>query len=250
MHIDPICVKSKLIVMTLLTLAFAGVGSAADNPQAPAKEPPATRRTRPAEAAYVAVPDDPKLPRILILGDSISIGYTIPVRKLLEGKANVHRPADNCGPTTHGVADLDKWLGDGKWDVIHFNFGLHDLKYVDEKNKNTDVSKGKQQVPPEAYEKNLREIVDRLKKTGAKLIWANTTPVPEGSASRVKGDEAKYNEIAAKVMAENNIPTDDLHAVVEKDPTIQLPHNVHFKPEGYKVLAHSVVASIEAALKK
>lgn len=200
--------------------------------------------------AYAPVTDDPKLPRVLILGDSISIGYTLPVRGLLAGKANVHRPADNCGPTTHGLEAIDIWLGDEKWDVIHFNFGLHDLKYVDEHGKNTEVSKGKLQVPPDMYEKNLRELVARLKKTGAKLIWANTTPVPDASPSRIQGDEKKYNQIAAKVMEENGIPTDDLHAVVEKDPAGQLPHNVHFTPEGYKALAESVVASVEAALKK
>src|SRR3954454_3996942 len=99
--------------------------------------------------AYVEVQDVPGLPRVLLIGDSISIGYTLPVRKLLEGKANVHRVPDNGGATTNGLKNLDKWLGDGKWDVIHFNWGLHDLK-VDKA--------GKHQVPLEDYEKNLRTL--------------------------------------------------------------------------------------------
>ncbi len=59
---------------------------------------------------------------MLLIGDSISIGYTMPVRKLLEGKANVHRIPTNGGPTKNGIANIDNWLGTKKWDVIHFNW--------------------------------------------------------------------------------------------------------------------------------
>ena len=56
-------------------------------------------------------------PNVLIIGDSISIGYTDKVAQLLKGKADVERPmredgkAQNCGPTSKGIADLDLWLG-------------------------------------------------------------------------------------------------------------------------------------------
>ena len=79
---------------------------------------------------------DPKLPNVLLIGDSISIGYTKLVRKKLSGIANVFRPNTNCGPTTKGVAEIEKWLGDRKWNVIHFNHGLHDLKYMGPNNEN------------------------------------------------------------------------------------------------------------------
>ncbi len=85
------------------------------------KRPKAARKRRKPNPAMAAVEDVAGLPRVLLIGDSISIGYTVPVRKLLEGKANVHRPRTNCGPTTRGVQAIDEWLGDGKWDVIHFN---------------------------------------------------------------------------------------------------------------------------------
>src|SRR5581483_1704324 len=74
------------------------------------------------------VTDDPMKPRVLLIGDSISMGYTLPVRKLLADRANVHRIPENGGPTTTGLKNIEKWLGDDKWDVIHFNWGLHDLK--------------------------------------------------------------------------------------------------------------------------
>ena len=198
------------------------------------------------------------LPRVLLIGDSISIGYTLPTRALLEGKANVHRPKANCGPTTAGLANLDAWLESGgagkKWDVIHFNWGLHDLKYQPPSGKglaDPQDPTSKQQVPPAEYEKNLRQLVDRLQKTGAKLIWRNTTPVPEGSAGRVPGDAAKYNEIAAKIMKEKGVPTQDLFRFcMERLAEIQRPANVHFTTEGSQALAEQVAAEIEKALPK
>jgi acyl-CoA thioesterase-1 len=218
---------------------------------AQAIEPTSRPSDKATDPSFVAIEDDSRLPRVLLIGDSISMGYTLPVREMLKGKANVHRPPANCGPTERGLDQLDKWLGDGKWDVIHFNFGLHDLKYLDANGKYVDPSKGKQVATPEVYERNLRELVARLKKTGAKLIWATTTPVPAGTLGRVEGDEVRYNEVAARVMAENQIAVDDLHAVVTsaKSP-IQRVKNVHFTDEGYHQLAASVTASIERALEQ
>src|SRR5688500_10139469 len=78
-----------------------------------------------ANPAFEPVQDVPGLPRVLLIGDSISIGYHVAVRDELKAVANVHRPATNCGPTTLGIEQIDEWLGDGRWAVIHFNFGLH-----------------------------------------------------------------------------------------------------------------------------
>src|SRR4051812_8183558 len=83
---------------------------------AQAEEPTSRPADKAVDPSFVEVNDDPALPRVLLIGDSISIGYTIPVRELLKGKANIHRPAANCGPTKRGLAQLDKWLGDGRWD--------------------------------------------------------------------------------------------------------------------------------------
>lgn len=194
--------------------------------------------------AFASVEDTPGLPRVLLIGDSISIGYTLPVRELLKGKANVHRVPTNGGPTINGIKNIDTWLGEGKWDVIHFNFGLHDIRLDKD---------GKHQVEAAEYEANLRKLVARLKKTGARLIWASTTPVPEGrqSPSRMGGDEVKYNDIAQKVMKENEVPINDLHAfAAPRLKDIQMPANVHFTKAGSEVLAREVAARIEAALRK
>ena len=201
--------------------------------------------------ALVQIEDDPQLPRVLLIGDSISIGYTLPTRELLDGVANVHRPPTNCGPTTRGLSQIDDWLGDGQWDVIHWNFGLHDLKFVDEAGQLVDPADGNYQVPIEAYRENLDVLAAKLKATGATIIWRNTTPVPDGSKGRLAGDAAKYNAVAADVMAKHGIATHDLYAFAkEREAEIQLPENVHYSPDGSRQLAQSVAAVIRDAITK
>jgi lysophospholipase L1-like esterase len=192
------------------------------------------------------------LPRVLLIGDSISMGYTVAVRERLAGKANVHRIPANGGSTKDGLAKLDQWLQMGgagkKWDVIHFNWGLHDLKHW--KDNKLDLA-GPQVVPIEIYEQNLRELSARLKQTGAKLIFATTTPVPEGSAGRVPGSELAYNAAARKIMEEAKVGINDLHAAaLPKLPQLQLPKNVHFTPDGSRVLGEQVAEAIANRLKE
>ncbi len=199
---------------------------------------------------------DPALPNVLILGDSISIGYTRDVRSLMAGKANVFRPMnpsgkqpENCGDTPMGIKGLDKWLGDTRWDVIHFNWGLWDLCYRNPKSKtqgNRDKKNGTLSTTPEQYEKNLETLVTRMKATGAKLIWASTTLVPDGEAGRFVGDDIKYNEIASRVMKRHGIPTNDLHALTMsfEGKFFTGPGNVHFTDEGSQRLARQVADKI------
>lgn len=231
------------VLRLCVVLAAVSLVHAAD---APAKKAPAKKAPNPAMAP---ITDDPTLPRVLLIGDSISIGYTLATRELLQGKANVHRIPTNGGPTTNGLANIDRWLGDSKWDVIHFNWGLHDLKYINDKGDRVDPAKGKIQVPLDQYEANLRKLVQRMKQTGAKLIWCTTTPVPTGSDARITGDELKYNAAAAKVMQAENVPTNDLYAFAKPQmDKIGLPANVHYSNEGSKVLATQVAKAIEQAL--
>ncbi len=214
-----------------------------------AEEPGRPPTHVPPNPAFVAVTDVAGLPRVLLIGDSISIGYTLPVRAALAGRANVHRPPENCGSTISGLRSLDLWLGDGRWDVIHFNFGLHDLKYLNAQGKYVPPEQGRQVTPLAQYEANLRALVARLQRTGAKLIFATTTPVPAGTTGRVEHDEIAYNAVARRVMHETGAAIADLHAVAALHQTEwQQPQNVHFTPDGYLKLGEVVAASIVAAL--
>ena len=230
------------LLLALNTLALA-VEPAPAQPAETVKVAPKAKAKAP-DPAMTPIKDVAGLPRILLIGDSISIGYTLPVRKLLEGKANVHRIPTNGGPTSNGVAHLTTWLGKDKWDVIHFNFGLHDLKIM---------PGGKRQVEPADYESNLRALVTELRKTGAKLVFATTTPVPEGKLAtpRNSADVALYNQIALKVMNEHGVAIDDLNAAITPHlAKLQRPHDVHYTAEGSEALGQAVVKSLEKALGK
>jgi hypothetical protein len=225
--------RSRLCSSLLVFSSFISLLHA-EKAEAPKKRAPS--------AVLAPVADKPGLPRVLIIGDSISIGYTLPVRQKLDGKANVHRIPQNGGPTKNGIANIEKWLGTGTWDVIHFNWGIHDLKFMPD---------GKRQVEAADYEANLRTLVARMKKTGAKLIWATTTPIPQGDLvpARKFGEVADYNQIATRVMTENGVTIDDLNAwITPKLAEMQKPKDVHYLDAGYEYLAQKVAQEIQQAL--
>jgi hypothetical protein len=193
------------------------------------------------------------LPKVLILGDSISLGYTPIVKEMLAGQAEVLRPATNCQHSGFGAANVQKWVGTTKWDVIHFNFGIWDTHMLDEKNalvRDEAAAKGPLHIrhTPEQYRKNLEAIIAVLEATGAKLIFANTTPI-----MRYKGDRAAaiptLNATAGALMAEKQIPVNNLHDfVLPNVKTWQTGDKVHFTADGSKQLGRKVSDEILKAL--
>jgi lysophospholipase L1-like esterase len=249
--------KTSLIPLALLCLSFSSVVHAAD---APAYKPESGSKAETSKKPDWTFTPNPALPDVLILGDSISIAYTLQVRELLAGKANVYRPvsadgknAVNCEGSTAGAQKLDGWLAGRKWSVIHFNWGLHDLKHV------TKADRTKPSIDPadpvqatvDEYRRNMEVIVKKLQSTGAKLIFATTTPVTPGTTNPLREVDApgRYNAAALEIMKASGIAVDDLFALSEPQLGIwQLPRNVHFKPEGSSALARQVATTIEAAL--
>jgi len=158
------------------------------------------------------VPAAVALPRVLILGDRFSQGLTGVVANELKGRAQVVWA--DPGDSSYALAHLDELLGKDKWDVIHFNIGLPDLYYKDPSIKGiramSKLAGGVRVTPPELYQRNLAELVRRLKATGAKLIWASTVPAP--GLNYDPDSEVEYNGIASKTMSAEKIPVNDLHA--------------------------------------
>ena len=128
---------------------------------------------------------------------------------------------------------LPLWLGDGKWDLIHFNFGIHDRASA-----------------PADYAKRLEQIVVKLKATGAKLMWASTTPLA-GKYTEDTGVDpmVAFNAAAAEVMEKHGIPTDDLHAAATPlVPSMQGADGCHFNGQGYQVIGKAVADRIAEVL--
>ena len=195
---------------------------------------------------------DRTLPKVLIIGDSISIGYTPYVIENLKGVAEVRRHKGNAGPTIRGVAGIEEWIGDGNWDLIHFNWGLWDM-YGWEYHKD-DRS-------PKAYRQRLESLVRRLKKTGAKLVWATTTPACPANETtmerrfkqkvRISSElERKYLEAALTVMNKHGVKVNDLHAFMKPlwSKYAIADNNVHFTKLGSRKLGEKVAKAINSFL--
>jgi acyl-CoA thioesterase-1 len=204
--------------------------------------------------------DDPNLPRVLVIGDSISMNYHEAAKAALKGIANYHRNEGNSFSSVHGVNNAELWLGDYRqkglhWDVIQFNHGLHDLKQTYDPKTDTF---GDYAVSLEVYKQSLEKEIAILKKTGATLIWCSTTPVPRDNKSRYarrKGAEEPFNQAAAEVMRRHpEILCNDLHTVVRNSPVYINWRNgtdVHFyqKPE-QELLGSAVAEAVKTALKQ
>ena len=171
--------------------------------------------------------EDPVLGRYLFIGDSISGNYDRALRQALKGKLNLVHPPTNCGNSDKGLTNMGQWLGpydlEGKgWDVISFNFGHWDSKN-----------------DKESYQENLEAIIKTLKKTGAKLIYVTTCPIPQGypmapdpadhidgankAPGRASGTMEKYiNSWALEVMGKHpEIAICDQHTLIESEAFYQ-----------------------------
>lgn len=189
---------------------------------------------------WIAHANENELPRVLLIGDSITRGYYGEVEKRLAGKAYVARLA-----TSRFVADpifameLKLILSSAKYDVIHFNNGMHGWGYTEDE-----------------YRKHFPEFISILRQgaPGAKLICANTTPVRmEGNLSEFdpKTERVKVrNAIADEFAAKESIPVDDLFTLVAGHPEYNDAHGVHFNGKGIQAQAEQVAASIAAVLGK
>src|SRR5262245_7381456 len=109
-------------------------------------------------------------PKVVLIGDSIRMGYAPLVEKRLAGKATIVSTKENGGDTANVLKNLDEWVVAQKPVVVHINCGLHDLKLI--------KATARHQVEPDEYAKNLRLIVERIRAgTTAAIVFANTTPI-------------------------------------------------------------------------
>src|SRR5262245_34181275 len=188
----------------------------------------------------------PGLPKIVLVGDSIRLGYAPRVAARLEGKAVVISPPENGGDSANVLAHLDEWVLRQKPDIVHLNCGLHDLKRF--------KSDGHFQVELDHYAEHLRRIVGLSPAgTDAALVSADTTPILDerdarraADFDRTEADVRRYNAAATTVMRELGVPVHDLHWVVEQGgpETMLGPDGTHYTAAGSDRLAESVADCI------
>ncbi|MEI7781227.1 MAG: GDSL-type esterase/lipase family protein, partial [Planctomycetota bacterium] len=187
--------------------------------------------------AWAYVKDDPALPRVLIIGDSISRSYTAPVRTALMGKANVHRAPANCGRSEYFFKNGEAWLdqnGRDTWDVITVNYGIHDHDKT-----------------PEQFAVNLRKIIARLRQTGATILWVRTTPWGRADDDPTVDRSPKTNEASDSVAKEQGIESVDLHTLMFNDRTrLQAKDHTHWTDEAAALMGKAIANAIEPHLPK
>ncbi len=193
------------------------------------------------------------LPLVVLLGDSIRIGYAplVAQRLSFQSQACVLSHQPNGADTANTVANLAEWAIAPQPRVIHFNCGLHDLKL--------DRATGAYQVPLDRYRANLQQIVRRLRvETDATLIFATITPILDArhaargaSFDRFQADVERYNAASLDVMATEGVTVDDLHAAVQAAGPERLltADGTHYTSEGYALLADAVTEAISRALR-
>jgi lysophospholipase L1-like esterase len=228
--------KTKFYFFVLITaiFAFTETGKAGGYP-------PSARESIEWCDIWISHANETNLPRVLLIGDSITRAYYPKVEKLLDGKAYVGRLSSSAFISDPALLmQIRLVLSQYKFDVIHFNNGMHGWQHSE---------KEYQQAFPE-YLKTIRQYAPN-----AKLIWANTTPLkispPSSENFTIATDDriAKRNAIAAIFMQDQRIPVEDLNAPMSGHPEYH-QDNVHFNSQGITIQAAQVAADIEKRLAK
>ena len=202
-----------------------------------AQEQPKLQVEHPREAtewivSYAYNANDTKLPRVLLIGDSICNGYNGDVRQELAGTAYITFFASSkCLCDKSYLRSLAFFLDESDYAIIHFNNGLHSL------------SSNRQD-----WETCLRASIQLIKEKGkgAKIFWASSTPLKD---PKLTEKALELNAVAARVMAEEGIPTNDLFALMNPlDRETNWSDTYHFKGEAKKMQAKAIADCVRKAL--
>ena len=179
-------------------------------------------------------------PKVLLLGDSIRMSYQPHVARLLDGKAEVVGPEDNCQYSLYTLSSLHRWIGTlGQPDMVHWNNGIHDSGHNPERSP--------VQIPIDMYRANLEFILSQLTALTPNVIWATTTPVhpdrpfldTEWSWRNEEID--RYNAVARELMESHGLPINDLHALVWANVSEFLREDqLHLSEAGQKACGQAV----------
>ncbi|HXR46392.1 MAG TPA: SGNH/GDSL hydrolase family protein [Candidatus Limnocylindrales bacterium] len=224
----------------LLTFVFAACLAITGN-TAPAGTPSFSRESIEWCDIWISHADETNLPRVLLIGDSISRDYYPGVEKCLAGKAYVGRLSTSAFISDPALLqEIKMVLGEYRFEVIHFNNGMHGWQYSEKE-----------------YRQAFPEFLKTIRKSApkAKLIWATTTPLKVSpklpSDNQIQATDeriAERNAIALKFVQAEGIPVDDLNAPVRGHPEYH-SDNVHFNSRGIDFEAAQVAMQIELLLK-
>ena len=188
---------------------------------------------------------------VVLIGDSIRMGYQDTVRQELQDIAEVWMPDQNGGNSDNMLNHMDEWILDRTPDVVHLNCGLHDIK------KEFGVAEAV--IPVAAYEENLKQIFSKLRNhLSMSVIWATTTPVDEAlhhenkTFDRFEQDVVAFNDVSCRLARTFDLLIHDLYSVMmDAGPARYLtPDGVHFSSDGSIILGRAVARYIRTSLRE
>ena len=204
--------------------------------------PPSARESIEWCDIWISHANETNLPRVLLIGDSITRAYYPEVEKLLAGHAYAARLA-----TSRFISDpvllqeIALVLDNSKFDIIHFNNGMHGWQHSEKE-----------------YADAFPQFLATLKThaPAAKLIWASTTTLkvspslPPGPPTQATDERiAGRNAIALKYVNPLGLDVDDLNSLVRGHPEYH-SDNVHFNDQGIALQATQVAAHLKKFLKR
>ncbi|MCO6047454.1 alpha-L-fucosidase [Aeoliella sp. ICT_H6.2] len=187
--------------------------------------------------------NDSKLPRVLLIGDSILNGYRSHVIKELEGEAIVDTWVNPHFQSEQFNKLLGEQLQQDTYDVVHFNIGLHGWQ--------------EGRIKPGTFKPLTKAMVEviQAKQPDAKLIWASSTPVtvkgkPEQLDPEINSVIVEHNRMAAEVMDEMQVPVNDFYGLLVKRLELARGDQFHWQGPAYKTLGNQTCKAIRSALAK
>lgn len=175
--------------------------------------------------------DDLASDRVLLIGDSVSVGYTKAVIERLDGIARVDRLANSKGVNDPALyKEIGYVLGEYSYRAIHFNNGLHGIH-----------------LPDEVYASSLNGMVQMLQwyGRGAGLVWASSTPIaasddPAALDAEKNAVVKRRNAQACRIMQSYDIPINDLYTLMLDRPELRSSDQYHFNADGQTVQGEAV----------
>lgn len=193
--------------------------------------------------------------KVILLGDSIRVGYQPFVTEKLKGWAEVWAPETNCRHSRFTRENLAEWALDKPADIIHVNVGLHDMSRFDKQApEGTKLEDVPTQIPFDEYKNNVRYILETLvNETSAKVIWRTTTPsllerqIAIGkSPKRLASDVPKFNVASIEIARNVGVPIHDMYHQIMGAGVEDLlgADGIHYPAESNEKLADWVITEL------
>lgn len=225
----PISIISVLILSAGFSIALPEA--------APVEKDPRVQSQGKTWGLYQAAINDPKMPRVLLVGDSILNCYRGFVIKALDGKAAVDVWLNPYCQSEKYNQQLAEILDKGPYDIVHINVGLHGFQ--------------EGRIKEGTFEPLTQKFIEILRQKNPKvvIIWANTTPVtrkdkPGELDPVINSTILQHNQMAAKVMMNMNVPTNDFYGLLIDHLDLAKGDQFHWKAPAYKILGDAASAAI------